>query len=163
MKFTFEDGKINISLYELMQDLSEAQMCDLAAAVQWETPILDYFVESLMGDTAYRTFLPDLTKQRLKFLELMPVAAAEVIRALQSRVDVAEASERRWMEYVFDLDRRRPHSCNINDHSGDYRQFRKPEHPPFVSVAMKSREEVLAALPPEAQPVKPEVAEEIEF
>lgn len=171
MKFTFEDGKIQISLYQLMQDLSDEQMRELAAAVQWEPPILNDFVEALMGDTGYRTFLPDLTKARLKFIELMPIAAAEVIRSLQNRLDSAEAEQKRWAEYVWVLKRAWPDSCNPEDHERGtetgvlmYRQFRLPKEPDWVSAAWKTREEVLATLPPEAQPVvRDAMAEEIEI
>lgn len=150
MKLTFDEykGEMKFSIWELLDEMTADQKRELAGKIIWEEPILTDFVERLMGDTGYSNHIPDLTAIRMKFLAMMPVAAVEIIRSLQHRVDQAEASEKRWQDHAWALDRRWPDGCHVDDHATEatrpYRRFGRPQHPEFVYAKWKEREALAA-------------------
>lgn len=150
MKLTFDEykGEMKFSIWELLDEMTADQKRELAGRVIWEEPILSDFVDRLMGDTGYSNHIPDLTAIRMKFLAMMPVAAVEIIRSLQHRVDQAEASEKRWQDHAWALDRQWPAGCFRDDHSPDeegrYLRFHRPKQPEFTYAAWKEREALAA-------------------
>ena len=90
-----EDGTITANFLTLVASLEDAAQIQLGELLVKNEVVLDHFVEKLGREIASETLDPELHHARMKMIELMPEAAANVIRALVAEnVRVTTRAER---------------------------------------------------------------------
>ncbi len=100
-----EGANININFYDdILGHLGEEEKIELAQMLCMDDQVLDYFVEKLMTDWASEVTDRVIHKARQRFIDLMPNAAAELIRALNAEVQMSKGTAEEYRERVFDIE-----------------------------------------------------------
>lgn len=139
-------GDITFNIYDLLDRMSDDQKKELAYDICWDKTILNDFVHQLMTGYASEHVDVFIHEARLKFIDMMPEAAAEVIRSLNAEVQRSKAEAEYYREEQYRIWQSYPRevSCQEKGCSGRYK-FRLPDKNPYPVTLVPSSEKIMIA------------------
>lgn len=153
-------GDITFNIYDLLDRMTPDQKSELAYSICWDKTILNDFVDQLMTGYASDNTDADIHNARLRFIDLMPEAASEVIRALNAEVQRSKAEAEHYREEYYRIYQSYPREvcCQEKGCFGQY-TFRLPDKNPYPCTPVPSSTEIMQKCG--YKPI--EVSEEVEI
>ena len=134
MSVKFENMELKISLWDILNELTDEQKHEIAEHLIWDQAIFDDFVDRIATERVVTdSFNSNLYKARLRLIELLPQLHQEMIRSLLTELREARAQENRLTIWAYRL-----------YHAWPDDRVKRPELDKYVHTPMASDEEVSA-------------------
>ena len=141
MKIT--DGVIQLNVFDdILDGMTKEQKLELARLICWDDDVLEEFVTRLMTEYASETTDSHIHKARLRFVELMPEAAAQLIRALVAEVEAAKSCADHDRNMYYTMDREWPGHINCPE-CGYQFYTRQPKRPEWSHFSSPSSDQIM--------------------
>lgn len=156
-----EKGDICVSFYDdILSHMDKDQKLELASLLVYDDDVLDSLVTELMQGYASPTMDSHIHKARLRFIELMPDAAAGLIRALVAEVARTKADEERMRDDAYHLYQRYPRRVVCQKPACEtVFEFHPPERRKWEMTPTPSSDQIMKACG--LSPVEDKVLEEL--
>lgn len=131
-----EDGVIQLNFQgDILDHLTAEQKIELGKELCLADEVLDHFLTQVMDTAASQYLDAHLHRARLRFVELMPAAAVQVIRSLLGEVHRSRVEADHYRQRAMELEEWMPTRVSCPNPSCDQvLSFRKPEPKPYPST-----------------------------
>jgi hypothetical protein len=142
-----DKGDIKLNFFDdILGYMDKDQKLDLASMLVYDDDVLDSLVTELMTGYASPTTDSHIHKARMRFIELMPEGAANLIRALVAEVARSKADEERMRDDAYNLYQRYPQKVTCqNPGCGTVFTFHPPERKKWEMTSTPTADKIMAA------------------